>query len=331
MALTTGSPLPDVKTTTAQTTTAPTYYTDYLSNLAKAGQTATGMEPSQMVAGFDQLQTTGFSNLPTAADAYKNQLAAAGTTAADVAGGVTPGEIDAFMNPYTRSVVDEMARLSQQNVQRNVLPALKGMFTSTGGMGSQRMMNATGQTLADIQAGLTGQQASALQKGYSDAVTAALQQEQLQNMAAQTQGALAEEEQRLGLTGAKSLLDAGAIKQAYEQAKIEAPLKMASNAAALLRGYQIPLNTTQTFTGPMPGAYGASPLQTIVGLGSLFASGTGGTSAASGIGSSLKGAYDWLKANWPSAASGISQSELNSLTDWANSQSGYGSSDYMGP
>lgn len=300
MAITEGSPLPDVKTTTTQATTAPTYYTDYLSNLAKAGTTAAGMDPSQMVAGFQGLQQQGFSALPGAATSYQPQLAAAGATAADVAQGVTPQEVGQFFNPYTSAVVDEMARLSQQNVQRNILPALKGMFTATGGMGSQRMLGATGQTLADIQAGLTGQQAGALQKGYADAVSQALQQEQLQNLAAQTQGSLAREEQELGLTGAKGLLDAGAIQQAYEQAKIEAPLKMASNAAALLRGYQIPTTTTQQFQGPMPGAYGASPLQTVVGLGSLFAAPTGGTSAASGVTGALSGAYDWLanKFGW---------------------------------
>lgn len=299
MAVTTGDPLPDVKTTTTQTTAAPTFYTDYLSNLAKAGTAAAGMDPSQMVAGFSGLQQAGFGQTQQAATGYQPQLTAAQQTAADVAQGITPQEIGQFFNPYTSGVVDEMARLTQQNVQRNVLPALKGMFTATGGMGSQRMLGATGQTLADIQANLTGQQTGALQKGYTDAINQALQQEQLQNLAAQTQGALAEEEQRLGLTGAKGLLDAGAIQQAYEQAKIEAPLKMATNAAALLRGYQIPTSTTQQYEGPMPGAYGASPLQTIVGLGSLFASGTGGTSAASGAGSVLSDAYKWLKTNYP--------------------------------
>lgn len=300
MALTEGSPLPDVKTSTVQATTAPTYYTDYLSNLARAGSTAAGMDPNQMVAGFSNLQQQGFSSLPGVASSYQPQLTAAGTTAADVAAGITPQEVGQFFNPYTSAVVDEMARLSQQNVQRNVLPALKGMFTATGGMGSQRMLNATGQTLGDIQASLTGQQMGALQKGYSDAVSQALQQEQLQNLAAQTQGALAREEQELGLTGAKGLLDAGAIQQAYEQAKIEAPLKMASNAAALLRGYQIPTTVEQRFQGPMPGAYSASPLQTIVGLGSLFAAPQGGSSAVSGITGALGGAYDWLagKFGW---------------------------------
>lgn len=295
MALTTGDPLPDVKTSTTQTTTAPSYYTDYLSNLARVGSASTGLDPSQMVAGFSNLQQQGFGALPGAATSYQPQLSAAQTTAADVAQGVSPTEISQFFNPYTSAVVDEMGRLTQQNVQRNVLPALKGMFTATGGMGSRRMMGATGQTLADIQANLTGQQMGALQSGYNQAVANALAQEQLQNLAAQTQGSLAREEQELGMTGAKGLLDAGAIQQAYEQAKIEAPLKMASNAAALLRGYQIPTSVEQKFVGPMPGAYGASPLQTVVGLGSLFAAPKDGVSAVSGVGGAISDAYKWIK------------------------------------
>jgi hypothetical protein len=289
MALTQGSPLPDVTTTTSQVTQAPDYYTNYLSNLAQAGTTATGMDPSKMVAGFSNLQQQGFGMVPGAATAYQPQLTAAGQTAATAAGGITPGAIQSLMNPYTQSVVDEMARLSNQNVQRNVLPGLKAAFGSTGGFGSKRFADVSGQTLADIQSGLTGKQSEALRAGYSDALTAALSEQQLRNAVAQTQGALAGKEQELGLAGARGLLDAGALQQAYDQARIEAPLKQATNAAALLRGYNIPTTVNQRYTGPMPGAYSSSPLQTIVGLGSLFASSGSGKSAASGVADFLSG------------------------------------------
>ena len=289
MSLTQGDVLPDVKTTTNQATTAPGYYTDYLSALSKAGTTATtlaetpGVNAKNLVAGFDALQTQGFDALPGLATGYTGQLGKAQATAGDVAQGITTEDISGFMNPYTTAVTDEMARKTQQNLQQNILPSLKGMFTATGGLGSQRMMNATGQTMADIQANLTGQQAGALQKGYSDAVMQALQEGQMQNQAAQTQGNLAGMGQELGLAGNKALLDSGAIKQAYEQAKIEAPLKMASNAAALMRGYQIPTSTNQTVVGPMPGAYGASPLQSALGVAALFTPGKDGSSAAAGV------------------------------------------------
>jgi hypothetical protein len=191
------------------------------------------------------------------------------------------------MNPYTSGVVNEMERLQAQNVQRNLMPALKSGFVGTGGLGSQRYANALGQASGDWQANLLGAQTGALQKGYADATTAALQNLQLQNQAAQTQGTLAGKEQELGLTGAEAMLNAGAKQQAQEQAQIEAPLKMATNASALLRGYTVPTSTAQKFTGPMPGAYSASPLAQVAGLGALFASAPGGTSAATGVGNTL--------------------------------------------
>lgn len=289
--LTQGSPLPDVTTTTAQVTQAPDFYTNYLSNLAQAGTAATGMDPSKMVAGFSNLQQQGFGQAGTAATAYRPQLSAAEQTAATAAGGITPGAIQSLMNPYTQNVVDEMARLSAQNVQRNIMPGLKAAFGTTGGFGSKRFADVTGQTLADIQSGLTGKQSEALRAGYDTALNAALQEANLRNQVAQTQGLLAGRESELGLAGARGLLDAGALQQAREQAVIEAPLKQATNAAALLRGYNIPTSVTQRYTGPMPGAYSASPLQTVVGLGSLFASSGSGKSAASGVADFLKGLF----------------------------------------
>lgn len=296
MALTQGSPLPDVKTTTQQDTTAPSYYTNYLSNLASAGNTATAIDPTKMVAGFDQLQTKGFEGVQPAAEAYKTGLGKAQTTADTAAGGLTADNINALMNPYTTNVVDEMERLQQQNIQRNVLPGLKAAFVGTGGSGSQRFANVTGQTMADMQANLTGQQQGALSQGYGQALQAALQNLQLQNQAATTQGNLAGQEQNLGLTGAQAMLNAGAQKQALEQAKIDAPLKQATNAAALLRGYNVPTSTKQQYTGPMPGAYAASPLQQIAGLATLFASPAGGTSAGAGVTNFFTDLFNKLKA-----------------------------------
>lgn len=289
MSIMQGDPLPDVKTTTTQVTTAPDYYNKYLADIAAAGSAAATMDPSKMVAGFTDLQNKGFAATEAAAGAGMGALTDAQNAARIAAGGVTPDQIQQFMNPYTRNVVDEMARLSQQNLQRNVLPGLKGAFAGTGGFGSRRMFDTTGQTLADIQANLTGQQQKALESGYNTSLDAALRNLGLVREGATTLGNLGRQEQEMGLTGAKSMLDAGALQQALEQAKIEAPLKMASNAAQLLRGYQVPTSTTQTFTGPMPGAYGTSPLAAITSLAALFGSAKGGKSAASEIMGLLKG------------------------------------------
>jgi hypothetical protein len=180
------------------------------------------------------------------------------------------------MSPYTTNVVDEMARLQQQNIQRNLMPQLKAGFVGTGGLGSTRYANAMGQTLADMQSNLTGQQFGALNTGYNAAVTAAMNNAQLQNQAARTQGDLATSEQTLGLTGAGALTKAGTEQQLYNQSLIDAPLKTATNVAGLMRGYTVPGGSTTATTGPMQTSYyQGSPLAQTLGLASSIASGFG--------------------------------------------------------
>ena len=52
----TGVAAPDVQTTRTTGTTAPQYYTDYLSNLAQAGQTQLAKTPEQLVAPLTAMQ-----------------------------------------------------------------------------------------------------------------------------------------------------------------------------------------------------------------------------------------------------------------------------------
>jgi len=294
MALTQGSPLPDITQTTTRTDQAPDYYTNYLSGLSQAGQTAVARSPTQSVAGYDPMQVMGYSNLPGAATSYQPQLQAAQNTAAQAAQGITPERIQALMNPYTSNVVDEMGRLSQQNVQRNLLPTMKAGFVGTGGMGSQRYANALGQSMSDVQSNLTGQQYGALSKGYSEGLKGALDEAQLQNLAAGTQGKLAQQEMDMGLTGAGALTKAGAERQAYQQSLLDAPLKTATAASGLMRGYTVPQSQVEKFVGPKAGSYGTSDLSNILGVLSVLGSAAGGKgmSTVAGAGGSL---IDMLK------------------------------------
>lgn len=272
-----GAPLPDIKTTETKVDAAPSYYTDYLTGLSGAASTAMGKTPGQSVAGYDPMQNTGYGMLPTAATSYKPGLLAAQNTAAEAAQGITPERIQALMNPYTSNVVNEMGRLSQQNLQQNLLPTMKAGFVGTGGLGGQRYANALGQSMSDIQAGLTGQQYGALSKGYSDALKGALDEAQLQNLVAGTQGKLSQQELEMGLTGAGALTKAGAERQGYEQSLLDQPLKTATAASNLMRGYTVPGNQTVTFTGPKAGAYQTSGLADILQAMSVVGSVKGGT------------------------------------------------------
>jgi hypothetical protein len=308
-----GSALPDVNTTTATATTAPEYFTNYLSGIAGAGDTALNKPADQLVAGMQPLQTAGYAAIPAAAEAYKPGLAAAEQTAAGAAN-ISPEDIQKFLNPYTQNVVEEMARLSQQNVQKNLLPTMKAGFVGSGGLGSQRYATALGQGLADTQSNLTGQQYGALSSGYKTALDAAISEAQNQNQVAQTQGSLAGKEQELGLTGAGAQTKAGAEQQAFEQAKIDAPLKQASNVAALLRGYQVPTTVTEKFTGPKAGVYGLSPLSQLTGLGSLIGSGLGSTTTKDAAGNVIT-KDNWLQNLWNNAPT------LDTMKGWLPSLS----------
>jgi hypothetical protein len=294
MSITQGAPLPDVKTTETRTDNAPSYYTNYLSGLSAAGNTALTRSPTQSVAGYDPLQVMGYNNLPAAATAGQEGINAAQDTAAQAAQGITPERIQALMNPYTANVVDEMGRLSQQNVQRNLLPTMKAGFVGTGGLGSQRYANALGQSLADVQAGLTGQQYGALSQGYSQALKGALDEASLLNQTAGTQGKLSDIEQNQALTGAGALTKAGAERQAYQQSLLDAPLKTATTASGLMRGYTVPGGQTSTFVGPKAGSYQTSDLANVMGVLSMLGSTAGGKGMQTVAGAGA-GLVDYLK------------------------------------
>jgi len=309
MAFLQGAPLPDIKTTETKTDTAPSYYTDYLTGLSTAGKTALGKSPTQSVAGYDPLQVMGYGALPAAATAGQPSMQAAQATAAQAAQGITPERIQALMNPYTSNVVDEMGRLSQQNLQRNILPTMKAGFVGTGGLGSQRYAGALGQGMADIQAGLTGQQYGALSKGYSDALKGALDEAQLLNLVAGTQGKLSDQTQAQAITGAGALTKAGGERQAYQQSLLDQPLKTATNVSGLMRGYTMPGSQTSTFTGPKAGSYQLSDLSNILGTMSSIGSIAGGKGldTISGLG---KGLVDYLKGKMSGGTLNVDSSEF---------------------
>jgi hypothetical protein len=277
MSITQGSALPDITKTTTTTQTAPDYYTNYLTQLSNTGQDALKRTAAEGIAAYDPMQTQGYGALSTAAGAYQPGLTAAGQTAAAAAKGITPDRINALMNPYTTNVVDEMARLSQQNMQRNLLPSLKAGFVGSGGLGSQRYAGALGQSLADVQSNLTGQQYGALSKGYEGALKAAIDEMTGQTAASRAQAEIAGKEQELGLTGSQALIKAGAEKQKYEQSKLDYPMQQATNVSGLLRGYQVPISDVKKFVGPEAGLYQQSPLSIATGLMGVLGSAAAGT------------------------------------------------------
>jgi hypothetical protein len=302
MAITQGDPLPDITKTTTTEQQAPDYYTDYLTDLSKAGETALGLTGAELIESYDPLQTTGYNLVEDAAESYEDLMALAETAGEDF-GGIDATNISDFLNPYQKGVLDEMERRSALNVQRNLLPGLKAGFVGSGGLGSQRYAGALGQSLADVQSNLTGQQSELMYKGYQDAIANAFKQAQEERQAAGAQGELATLAQTLGLREVSALTGAGAEKQAYEQSIIDAPLKTAMNVQGLLRGYTVPQTELETYVGPgEQGQYQQSELANIMGILSLIgaaggarATPQGGAGAIETAGAGLKDAYDLSK------------------------------------
>ena len=81
------------------------------------------------------------------------------------------GGMHDFMNPYTQNVVNEQARLSNQNLVENILPGVNSTFTGAGQFGSTRNAEFTNRAIRDQQATLMGQQGQTLMNAQNQANT----------------------------------------------------------------------------------------------------------------------------------------------------------------
>jgi hypothetical protein len=270
-----GDPLPDVVSTTEMQQTAPEFYTNYLQDIANLGQNAVQQGG---VAGFSNLQQQALQMVPNVAFSGAGSLGAASKLLGEAGTTTVPDVVGGYMNPYTSSVVDEMGRLQNRNIQENVLPNLGGAAVGTGQFGSRRQQQITGNVLRDLQADLLGKQMGALQSGYSEAGKLAQGDLERALNAGRNFTALGQEQQQLGLGGLKAMSEYGAQEQALGQKMLDYPMAQTQAFAKLMQGYQIPTGSVSQKIGPEAGAYSNSPLSQIAtllaGLGS-FKQGSG--------------------------------------------------------
>lgn len=257
---------PDVNTTKAQTTTAPSWYTDYLSGLSTAGQQAVQQGG---VAGFSPLQQQAYGLATQTAAAQQPYLQQAANLVSSGTA-TTPSMMGQYMNPYTQDVVNEIGRLGIRNLQETTLPSVQAAATGMGQYGSKRGLELQGQAMRDTLADIAGKQSAALQTGYSQAQQAAASDLARQLQGATTAGQLGSTASQTGLAGLSALSTLGAQQQAQEQAQLNYPMTAQTNLSALLRGYNIPTSVSETYSGPMANLqYGPSQFAQIAGLGSL--------------------------------------------------------------
>ena len=262
-----GAPNPATTKTTEQQQTAPEFYTNYLQDIANLGQNAVTQGG---IAGFSPLQQQAFQMAPDVAFAGAGSMGASSQLLGEAGATTVPDVIADYMNPYQSAVVDEMGRLTNRNVQENILPNLGAAAVGSGQFGSRRQQQVTGNALRDIQADLLGKQMQALQQGYTTAGTQAQNDLTRALQAGQSFENLGQAQQGLGLAGLKTMADYGAQQQAQGQKLLDYPMAQAQQFAKLMQGYQMPLGTTTQTTGSE--GFTNSPLSQIAGLGSLFAS-----------------------------------------------------------
>jgi hypothetical protein len=262
-----GDPLPAITKTTEAQQSAPEFYTNYLQDIANLGQNAVQQGG---IAGFSPLQQQAFQMAPDVAFAGAGSMGASSQLLGEAGATTVPDVIADYMNPYTSSVVDEMGRLTQRNIQENILPNLGAAATGSGQFGSRRQAQATGNALRDIQSDLLGKQAQALQTGYTTAGTQAQTDLSRALSAGQAFENLGQAQQGMGLAGLKTMSDYGAQQQAQGQKLLDYPMAQTQQFAKLLQGYQMPMGTTTQQVGSE--GYSNSPLSQIGGLGSLLAS-----------------------------------------------------------
>jgi len=303
-----GSPLPNITTTQNQVTSAPSWYTDYLSDLSK-GVTA-GISGAQF-ANVQPLQKAAFEKAATTTNTYPGYFdtamqATSNVGQADItAKPVDPktglpiadgqSRVEQFMNPYTTQVVDALGSLGQRNIQQFLAPQATASAVGTGQFGSKRGAEVLGQAINTGLANTQAAQSQALQQGYTEALRAAQAEQNTQLNAAQQLGTLGQQTQTAGLADVNALATLGGQQQTIAQNEQLFPLTAGNLGAQALRGYNVPTTVNNTYTGPIPGAYAASPLQQIAGLSSIIG-GVSQTKFGDAAGKAISGLFNGTTA-----------------------------------
>jgi len=218
----------NVNTSAESSQILPEWYTDYAQNmLQQASQYANQgapIFPGQQVANLTPQQEQSYQTVGNLASTYGGTVPGAINTVnsanpyaglnasspyLNTASDSAANTVGQFMNPYTQSVVGDIATLGQQNLQDYLLPTLQSAFTSAGGGGhygsgvdnpttgggtgsAGNSQEGTYEALLgkQVEQNISQQQDAALQSGYGQALNAAQQNQQINAGLANTAGQL---------------------------------------------------------------------------------------------------------------------------------------------
>jgi hypothetical protein len=182
-----------------KTTCVPSFYTNYLTNLATKGQQAAC---EAKYVGAQPLQTEAFKtateNAGAAKPAFQTGMGYLGCAATkDISGAAAPFLCQAFqtntgqlaqcyMSPYINNAIQGMSDVAMRNIQQNIAPQATAAAVGSGQFGSQRGAQVAGQLEANAMQDLNTQIANLLNTGYGSALNAATQRQALLNQLGST-------------------------------------------------------------------------------------------------------------------------------------------------
>jgi hypothetical protein len=308
-----GSILPNVTSTQQQVTAAPSFYTDYLNQLASQGQQAAS--GSQYIEA-QPLQQQAFNQVAQNVGNYQPTL----QSAINLAGSVG-----------NTNLAQAIGDVGQANIANYLAPQATAGLVGSGQFGSSRGARALGDTIANAELGITAEQAKAMQQDNANKLAAASQL-----------GSLAGQTQTLGLGDVNALSTLGGQQQTIAQNEQLFPMQQLTNMSQLLRGYTIPTSVSASQTGPgQQGQFAMSPLQQVATLGTLagalsqpgrdyidpttgklIAGTSAGSNLISGLGNILDKGYNYLGKMFPSDATISGQNPaFNAMTGLTGNES----------
>ena len=262
----------------ATTTDVPKWLQDYTVDLFSQQRAVAGAayQPYTLprIAPTTAPTTAAYDLIQKNIGAYQPAMGGAIAGSQGLAGATSVGNINAYMNPYTQNVTDQIARLGTRNLSENLLPAVSDQFIRAGQFGSSGMGTFGGRALRDTQEAILAQQAGALQTGYTQALGASATDIARQQQAQQQVGELAKMQQGLTTADAAALEAIGTQQQAQQQKGLDVgyadflrqqgyPQEQINAMSTTLRGLPTTaVPTTGTQTG-VATTYAPSPLSQI--------------------------------------------------------------------
>lgn len=259
-------PLPPITSTKQTTETVPTFYTDYLQNIAKGGANAVTQGG---VAGASPLQTQAYNLAPQIAFAGSETLGDASDILKNAATTRAPDVVQDYMNPYLKSVVDQSQNIGLENIRQSI-PLLQAMGVRTGQDLSKNAFNAITQGVGRQSTDLTGALTKLLSSGYDTSIKAAQDDLSRGVVGGNALTNTGRAQQDIAAGGLKTLSTLGGTQRDIQQDIFDKPLKQVKDYASLFAGVPIPKGTASEEVGiGRKDQYGLSDLSKILSGSSL--------------------------------------------------------------